>query len=77
MKKHYKIAAKLYNKKRNIEAHYSAAFKHFLLWFSVFFMGIITFFLLKKNDVKIPQKTLSITINLKDKINICLPDEQE
>ena len=77
MKKHFKIEAKHYNRYHGSEAHYSKAFKHFLLWFSVFFMAIITFLLFKKNDIKIPQKTVSITIDIKDRINICLPDEQE
>lgn len=77
MKKHFKIAAKHYNKHHGSEAHYSKTFKHFLLWLSVFFMAIITFLLFKKNDIKIPQKTVSIAIDIKDKINICLPDEQE
>ena len=79
MKKHYKIAAKHYNKNKQhgTEAYYSVVFKKFLLWFFVGFMGIITFFLFKKNDIKIPQKTISVKIDIKDKINICLPDEQE
>jgi len=77
MKKHFKVAAKYYHKYNRPESLYSRAFKHFLLWFFIFFMAIITFFLFKKNDIRIPQKTVSIAVEIKDKINICLPDEKK
>lgn len=53
------------------------ALKHFLIWFSLLFMGSISIILLKANDLKIPQRQAIITINVKDKINICTPGEKD
>lgn len=59
------------------ESKISTALKHFLVWFSLLFMGSISVILLKAGDLKIPQHQTVITVNIKDKINICTPGEKD
>jgi hypothetical protein len=39
-------------------------------------MAAITLLMVAKNDIKIPQREIVLKVSIKDKINICLPDEQ-
>jgi len=38
-------------------------------------MLLAFFVLINKNNIKIPQQEITLNIDIKDKINICLPDE--
>ena len=53
-----------------------AAFKNAIFWSSLFIM--FGFFIsLFFNDFKPTQKEITLKIDIKDKVNICLPETQE
>jgi hypothetical protein len=58
------------------ESKLSIFIKHSLFWSGLIFMLVISFVIIKKDDIKIPQKNIVIKLDIKDKINICLPDEK-
>lgn len=62
-----------YHKK---ESKSSILTKYFLFWGGLISMVIIFILLLGRSDIKIPQKDIVVTIDIKDKVNICLPDEK-
>lgn len=58
------------------ESKLSIFIKHSLFWGGLVFMGVVSFFLIRKNDIKIPQRDIVVKVDIKNKINICLPDEK-
>jgi hypothetical protein len=50
--------------------------QYLVFWISLFVMMAIAVFVFKA-DFKVRQKTISIPINLENKVNICLPEESE
>jgi len=58
------------------ESKLSIFIKYSLFWSGLIFMIVITFLMVGKNDIKIPQRDVMLKVDIKDKINICLPDEQ-
>ena len=53
-----------------------AVMQYVVLWVSLFAMFAL-FILLFRADFKMPQKTVTQKIDIKNKINICLPDDSE
>ena len=51
-----------------------AAMQYIVLWVSLFVMFAF-FILLFRADLKVPQKTVSVKIDIKNKINVCLPED--
>lgn len=51
-----------------------AVMQHAILWVSIFVMFAL-FILLFRADFKVPQKTVTMQIDVKNKVNICLPDD--
>ncbi len=50
--------------------------KHIIFWTSLFFMfGLFIFIVFDEN--KMPQRQVRIEIDVKNKVNICLPDEKD
>ncbi len=39
-------------------------------------MVVVSFLLVRKNDIKIPQRDILVKVNIKDKINICFPGDK-
>ncbi len=58
------------------ESKLSIFIKYSLFWSGLIFMAAITLLMVTKNDIKIPQRNIVLKVSIKDKINICLPDEQ-
>jgi hypothetical protein len=58
------------------ESKLSIFIKYSLFWTALASMVIITLLIVRKNDIKIPQRDIILKVDIKDKINICLPDEQ-
>jgi len=60
----------------NFSGHFSWHFSgHFLFWTAFLFFSVMFLVLIRKNDIKIPQREIVLKVDIKDKINICLPDE--
>ena len=53
-----------------------AVMQYVVLWVSLFVMFAL-FILLFRADLKIPQQTITQKIDIKNKINICLPEDPE
>lgn len=53
-----------------------AIMQYVVLWVSLFTMFAL-FILLFRADFKVPQKTVTMKIDVKNKINICLPEDPE
>lgn len=53
-----------------------AAMQYVLLWVSLFLMFAF-FILMFRADFQVPQKTTLLKIDIKNKVNICLPDDPE
>ncbi len=53
-----------------------AVMQYVILWVSLFVMFAL-FILLFRADFKVPQKTVTLKIDVKNKINICLPDDPD
>jgi hypothetical protein len=58
------------------ESRLSIFIKYFLFWAGLLSMALVAFLLLRKNDIKVPQRDVVVKVDIKDKINICLPDEK-
>ncbi|MES2677578.1 MAG: hypothetical protein V4612_04620 [Pseudomonadota bacterium] len=68
---------KFYHKKESkfvmLTRHLSG---RFLFWSAFLFFSVMFLAMIRKNDIKIPQRDVTVKVNIKDKINICLPDER-
>lgn len=53
-----------------------AAMQYIVLWVSLFAMFAL-FILLFRADLKVPQKTVSVKIDIKNKVNVCLPEDPD
>jgi hypothetical protein len=49
--------------------------KYFLFWFAMLSMLLMLAILINKNNIQIPQKEITLNVDIKDKVNICLPDK--
>lgn len=49
--------------------------KYGFFWVGLLLIMLTFFNLTRKSDLRIPQKEVVLTIDVKDKINICLPSE--
>lgn len=49
---------------------------HIIFWSSLAVM-FLTFIFLFSADTKIPQKEVTLLVDIRNKINICLPEESE
>jgi hypothetical protein len=58
------------------ESKLSIFIKHSLFWVGLIVIVLTFISLSKRSDIKIPQREITVKINLDNKINICLPDEQ-
>jgi len=50
--------------------------KHLTLWISLL-TTLVLFIFLFRDDIKIPQKEIILKIDVKNKVNICLPENDE
>lgn len=50
--------------------------KHLAFWGSLIAMFALFIFLFR-DDVKIPQKEITIKIDVKNKVNVCLPEDDK
>ena len=64
---------KFYRKKKSRSAFVT---KGFLCCVVLGFFAISLMALDRNSNIKIPQKEIVIKVDIKDKINICLPDEK-
>ncbi len=53
-----------------------AAMQYIVLWVSLFVMLALFVFIFSA-DTKIPQKNVTVDVDIKNKINICQPQEKE
>ena len=60
---------------RKKDSKSSIIIKYFLFWSVISLIMLVFFLLINKNDITIPQHDITFNINIKNKINICLPDE--
>ena len=61
---------------RHFPGHFPGHFSgHFLFWTAFVFFFAMFLVLIRKNDIKIPQREIVLKVDIKDQINICLPDE--
>ncbi len=58
------------------ESRLSIFIKYSLFWTGLISMVVVAFLLVKKNDIKIPQRDVVVKVDIKNKINICLPDDK-
>lgn len=50
--------------------------KHMIFWLVFFTMATSLVFVIS-DDVKVPQKEVVLKIDVKDKVNICLPEDEK
>ncbi len=50
--------------------------KHSMCWVSLAALFLLVVFLIR-DDAKIPQKEIILKIDVKNKVNICLPEDDE
>jgi hypothetical protein len=53
-----------------------AIMQYVILWVSLFVM-LALFILLFRADFKVPQKTVTVKIDVRNKVNVCLPDDPD
>jgi len=68
---------KFYHKKKDRWSIIRGCFSGYFLFFTApIMLSVIFLVVIKSDDIKIPQKEIVVKIDIKNKINICLPDEQ-
>jgi hypothetical protein len=50
--------------------------KYIFLWTGTAVVTALIIFMMQ-DDIKIPQKEITMVIDMKNKVNICLPDDEE
>lgn len=56
------------------DTNFSKIVKQLVFWLSLSAMiGLFVFLL--KNEIKLPQRQITLEIDLKNKVNVCLPDD--
>lgn len=63
-------------KKQKKDNRVFAAMQYVVLWVSLFAMFAL-FILLFRADFKVPQQQVTMSIDIKNKVNICLPEDED
>lgn len=50
--------------------------KHLIFWIGLLSMFVLFVFIVQ-DDAKIPQRLITLKINMEDRVNICLPEDEK